>query len=153
MGDYKLIEKEVDQLLEPLVAENYNTTQPALTLFQKASLSRSGLPVSTLNAIAAKFRLSVPVLARIFEVSEKTLRTRLKKQETLKPLESDHALSMLQLYREGMITFESSENFLKWMDSEWEGLNFMKPYSLLYSKSGIDFLIDELVNIRHGIFS
>jgi len=152
--EYRLQDKELNQLLEPLVAIDYTSkTQSALTLFQKATLSKSGLPISILNSIASKFKLSVPMLAGIFEVSEKTLRTKLKKGESLKPFESDHALSLLQLYQEGMATFENKDNFLKWMDGEWEALNFVSPFTFLYSKSGVDFLIEELKSIRHGIFS
>ena len=151
---YKVQDQEISQLLEPLVAVSYPVIKLIeLTLYQQALLSQKGLPISVLTSISEKLKLNVPTLAGIFEMSEKTLRTRLKKEGSLKPFESDLALSLLQLYQEGLATFENDQNFLSWMNGEWEALNFHKPVELLYSKSGVDFLIEELKNIRYGIFS
>ena len=151
---YKFEDPELHQVMEPLVAMGYTTTTlMELTPYQQALLSEKGIPSSILGAISEKLKLNIPTLAKIFQMSEKTLRNKLNTNNTLKPFEADMALALLQLHEEGLATFENPENFLSWMNSSWEALNFRKPVEMLHSKSSVDFLIQELKSIRHGIFS
>ena len=151
---YKTEDPEVHKVMEPLATMGYTTTKfMELTPYQQALLSEKGLPASVLHIILDNLKLNIPTLARVFQMSEKTLRSKLNKNDTLKPFESDMALALLRLHEEGLATFESPESFLSWMNGSWEVLNFRKPAELLHSKSGVDFLIEELISIRHGIFS
>ena len=151
---YKTEDPQIHKVMEPLATMGYTTSKlMELTPYQQALLSEKGLPASILSTVSEKLKLNIPTLAKIFQMSEKTLRSKLSKNSVLKPFESDMALALLQLDEEGLATFENSENFLSWMNGKWEALNFRKPVELLHSKSSVDFLIEELRSIRHGIFS
>jgi|GEM_PF-2811818 len=120
---------------------------------EHAILSNNGLPISTLSKISQRYKLTNSSIASIFEISEKTLHNRLKKADTLKIHETDLALSLIELYSEGRLTFEKEDAFISWLNTSWEALQFQKPIDLMKSVSGVRFLIEELRNIREGIFA
>lgn len=142
------LDDKVNQLEEPVAGYGL----PAFNPFEHAYLSQQGLPMHTLRSISNNLKLTNLQLADIFELSEKTLRNRLKKDDQLKAHETDLALSLLELVTEGLKTFDSKEYFLDWLHTPWEALG-QKPYHFIKSVSGVRYLIDELRNIRHGIFA
>lgn len=150
VNSYNTPESKVEKLQEPIGAY---ASAISFNPYEQAFLTQKGLPVSTLKSLAAKLKLTNMALANIFDISEKTLRTRLKAEGTLKTYESDLALSLLELVSEGMETFENHNNFLSWLNTPWEAMANQKPANFLKSVSGVKYLIDELRNIRHGVFA
>lgn len=146
---YQDIASKVEQLKEPM--GTYGAV--SFNAYEQAFISQRGLPVSTLKSISSNLKLNNMALADIFEMSEKTLRTRMKKEDKLKTSEADLALSLMELVSEGMATFEDKDNFLSWLNTPWEAMGHQKPAVFLKSVSGVKYLIDELRSIRHGVFA
>ena len=66
---------------------------------------------------------------------------------------TDLFLAFSHLSIEAKKTFKDDEKFSTWLSTEWEVLNNKKPTDFLSSVSGVNYIIDLLTNIRHGIYA
>lgn len=56
------------------------------------------------------------------------------------------------IMKQGIITFENKENFLKWMKIPNFFFNGKRPLDWLKEPNGKEIIMRELVNIDNGIF-
>jgi putative toxin-antitoxin system antitoxin component (TIGR02293 family) len=65
---------------------------------------------------------------------------------------SERVIKTAELYQKGFEVFGESK-FKVWMDSANKALGRKKPLELLNTTKGVEYLLDEVIRIEHGIFA
>lgn len=123
------------------------------TPFKKIHLSRSGLNSAFVNDLMSKYGFSKAELARLIDVSPKTIERHFQADKTFTGLQAERLLLLAELYQQGSSVFGSQVKFLKWLNHEIAALEGSKPRSWLDTHHGIQIISDEIGRIQHGIFS
>jgi putative toxin-antitoxin system antitoxin component (TIGR02293 family) len=65
---------------------------------------------------------------------------------------SERVIKTAELYQKGFEVFGEGK-FKIWMDTPSKALGGKKPLQLLHTTKGVEYLLDEVVRIEHGIFA
>ena len=118
---------------------------------KQLKLIRGGLSRGSLDVLMRHTGISLPELAEILEVTDRTLR-RYDSTEVLNKRLSERAFEIARLYARGEEVFGDGASFRQWMDTEVPALGHQRPKSFLDTSMGIQMLMDELGRIEHGVF-
>ncbi|MEM9896167.1 MAG: antitoxin Xre/MbcA/ParS toxin-binding domain-containing protein [Bacteroidota bacterium] len=137
--------------MEPVVAMEaevaYYTPQ------RSVGLSRSGVTTSFVNDLLVKYHFSKAELARLLDISSKTLDRHLLAQKPFSGLQAERIVLLAELYAKGIRVFGQNEKFIKWLNSTVVAMDHTTPKSWLDTYHGIQLVSDELERIAHGIFA
>jgi putative toxin-antitoxin system antitoxin component (TIGR02293 family) len=92
-------------------------------------------------------------MARIVNLSLKTLSRVLNENRLLDQIHSDRLMELTELYQKGEEVFGNKEKFIRWLNSSHPALGNIRPAEWLDSQQGIDAIMDELVRIDEGILA
>lgn len=91
----------------------------------------------SLQEVAAFLSLTVPAYAD---------------EELLDYPTSERVIKIAELYQKGFEVF-GEQKFKIWMDTPSKALGGKKPIHLLNTTAGVEYLLDEVIRIEHGIFA
>jgi putative toxin-antitoxin system antitoxin component (TIGR02293 family) len=118
--------------------------------FNLIRLSRQGVSKKTLLLFIEQFSLSMEVF-RILRIPERTLQWH-KAEDVLAPDISERVLLLVQLYKKGVLVFDTPKNFNDWLHTPLLAFNRQAPIEYLDTIFGFQVISDELSRIQHGIF-
>jgi len=116
------------------------------------ALIKEGITRKSLDDLLAVTGLSLSEIADCMHLSERTLRN-YSPATHLGPDPSERAIEIAILYERGKETFGSLESFKAYMNTKVLALGSQKPKDFLDTSIGINFLMEELGRIQHGIFA
>lgn len=115
----------------------------------KLRVIRAGLDAQALQDFIRMFNGTQEDVARLLNISDKTLRTYIRESKTLDIGISEHLLQLFELFDKGAEVFGDMEQFRKWLLVHNIGLG-EAPMALLDSIIGIECVMDELIRIAYG---
>ncbi|HRH34695.1 MAG TPA: DUF2384 domain-containing protein [Catalimonadaceae bacterium] len=115
-------------------------------------LIKAGISKSALDDLLIVTGLTSLEIADYLHVSERTLRNYVP-TTLLNPEMSERILEIAQLYERGSEVFGSLDSFKKYMDSNNLALGGQKPKAFLDTSVGIQYLLQEVGKIEHGVFA
>jgi putative toxin-antitoxin system antitoxin component (TIGR02293 family) len=116
-------------------------------------LTREGLPVHTLTAIAEELGIERKTLARVVGISERTWSRRLAKDERLSPEESDRTVRLARVVAFAIDTLSTPAKASLWLQSPNAVLDDKMPLDLLDTDTGTRSVETVLGRIAYGIYS
>lgn len=118
------------------------------SLIRKA---RSGILKDELQALQSEIKLDDEELAFALQLENVLWKDSLHDGKLNLQI-SERALMLAQLYVNGFAIM-GKEKFLHWMDKEHIAIGRIKPKEYLDTYFGIDFLLQELRRIEHGVLA
>lgn len=115
----------------------------------KLRVIRAGLDAGALQDFIRMFNGTQEDVARLLNISDRTLRTYIKESKTLDIGISEHLLQLFELFDKGAEVFGDMDQFRKWLAVYNIGLG-EAPIGLLDSIIGIECVMDELIRIAYG---
>jgi putative toxin-antitoxin system antitoxin component (TIGR02293 family) len=110
------------------------------------------MPKKALDTLLDKTGITTGEIAEIIHTSDRTLR-RYTPQQKLNPDQTERVIQLAHLYSRGEEVFDTLDSFKEWMNSTVIALGNKKPKEFLDTSIGIDYLMEELGRIEHGIFA
>lgn len=89
----------------------------------------------------------------ILHLTERSLQRYKQQKKSFDLLQSEKIIQIILLFKRGVSVFGSKEKFEIWLSSLNVALGGIKPKEVLDSAFGIEWLMDELGRIEHGIFA
>ena len=120
--------------------------------FKYWKMMKAGLGSEAITHFIEHSTLSQKELARLLNVSERTIQ-RLLPEQTISFTSSEKLIELARLFHKGIEVFGGKEKFLNWLHRENIAFRGEKPIDLMVASLGIDMVYDELTRIEHGIFS
>ncbi|NJM93719.1 MAG: DUF2384 domain-containing protein [Cytophagales bacterium] len=121
--------------------------------FDRIRISRKGLSPVFVQDLMQSYRLNKQEVARLADVSAKTLERHFDSGRPFQGLQSDRLLELADLYLEGLGIFGSQDKFLTWLETPTIALGHVAPKDWLDTHEGIVMISDEIKRIQHGIFA
>jgi putative toxin-antitoxin system antitoxin component (TIGR02293 family) len=116
-------------------------------------VTRDGLPVGTLAALAAKLGVERSRLARVVGISERTLSRRIANEARLSAEESDRMMRLARVFAKAEDTFGNSDSAGRWLQTKNLSLGDEVPLDLLDTDAGTKEVESVLYRIDYGMFS
>jgi len=114
---------------------------------------RDGFPYSIFKLIQEYTPFSEQDWADFLNISTKSLqRYKQSANHKFKPLHTEKIIEIAEVTKIGLELFEDVDKFKLWLNTPNYALGSHKPLELLKDSYGKDLLIQELINIQHGIF-
>jgi putative toxin-antitoxin system antitoxin component (TIGR02293 family) len=117
------------------------------------AMTRAGLPVSTLSALALEMDVERKVLARVVGISDRTLSRRLANGARLSAEESDRMMRVARVFAMTKDTLGSSEKASRWLQKRNIALGGEVPMDLLDTDMGARSVEEILNRIEYGLYS
>jgi putative toxin-antitoxin system antitoxin component (TIGR02293 family) len=117
------------------------------------TLTREGLPVSTLPALAEELDVERKILAKVVGISDRTLSRRLASGSRLSAEESDRTIRVARVFALTKDTLGSSEKASHWLREPNLALGGEVPLDLLDTDAGRHDVETILRRIDFGIYS
>ncbi|MEC3878128.1 antitoxin Xre/MbcA/ParS toxin-binding domain-containing protein [Parapedobacter sp. 10938] len=111
--------------------------------------ARNGIPPTVFYRFAKASQLAEKELARLINLSARTVGNYLERQQPLARVESEHLLKLIALYEKGEALFGGVGEFNQWLRKPFWNRDD-RPVDWLDTPSGVDLVIDELDRIAHG---
>lgn len=73
-------------------------------------------------------------------------------EELLDYSTSERVIKTAELYQKGFEVF-GEQKFKLWMNTPSKALGGKKPIELLHTTKGVEYVLDEVIRIEHGIFA
>jgi putative toxin-antitoxin system antitoxin component (TIGR02293 family) len=89
----------------------------------------------------------------ILHLTERSLQRYKQQKKSFDPLQSEKIIQIILLFKRGVSVFGTKEKFEIWLGTLNVALGSIKPKEVLDSAFGIEWLMDELGRIEHGIFA
>jgi putative toxin-antitoxin system antitoxin component (TIGR02293 family) len=116
-------------------------------------MTRQGLPVKTLAALADELTVERKVLAKVVGISDRTLSRRLASGANLSAEESDRTMRVARVFAMTKDTLGSSEKAARWLRKSNLALGGEAPLDLLDTDTGRHAVETVLRRIEYGIYS
>jgi len=116
-------------------------------------ITREGLPVMTLPALADELNVERKVLAKVVGISDRTLSRRLANGLRLSAEESDRTVRLARVFALAKDTLGSSEKASRWLQKANLALAGQVPLHLLDTDSGVREVETILNRIEYGLYS
>jgi putative toxin-antitoxin system antitoxin component (TIGR02293 family) len=117
------------------------------------AITREGLPVKTLPALAEELDVERKTLAKVVGISDRTLSRRLASGSKLSPDESDRTMRAARVFALAKDTLGSSEKAARWLRKPNLALAGEVPLDLLDTDTGRHSVETILRRIEYGIYS
>ena len=117
------------------------------------TLTRDGLPVATLPALASALAMERKALARAVGISDRTLSRRLAHSAKLSAEESDRTVRFARIVALATETFGTREKASLWLKAPNRVLEGQVPLELLDTDAGVRSVETVLGRIAWGIYS
>jgi len=116
-------------------------------------MTREGLPVKALPALAQELSIELKALAKVVGISDRTLSRRLASGERLTADESDRTMRVARVFAQTKDTFGNSEKAARWLQKRNIALGGEVPLNLLDTDAGRHDVETILHRIDYGIYS
>jgi putative toxin-antitoxin system antitoxin component (TIGR02293 family) len=117
------------------------------------TLTRAGLPVQALTALAAELMIERSALAKVVGISERTLSRRLASQSRLSVEESDRTMRVARVVAHTFDVFGDQGKAARWLNTPNRVMEGNTPLSLLDTDAGAGWVDTILGRIEYGIYS
>jgi putative toxin-antitoxin system antitoxin component (TIGR02293 family) len=148
----KNIETYTSYAEEPAVVFINTPRHTALSDLTIVHNARLGIKVGYFLYLGEKMDLSLTDLAKILNVSLRTLQ-RYMPDQILDTDASSKVIQLSLLYQHGMEVFGSQESFNTWLKAPVMDLEYQTPLSFLDTPFGFDLVHQILGRIEHGVFA
>lgn len=116
-------------------------------------MTREGLPVKALPALAQELSIELKALAKVVGISDRTLSRRLASDSRLSADESDRTMRVARVFAMTKDTLGSSEKASRWLQKRNIALGGEVPLHLLDTDAGSKDVETILRRIEYGIYS
>jgi putative toxin-antitoxin system antitoxin component (TIGR02293 family) len=117
--------------------------------FELVVHARKGIKPKLFYEFADAINIPEKKLALLINISSRTIHNYKEQQKPLDPIQSEHLLKLIALYREGEDLFGNIEEFNYWLQKPfWNSKE--KPIDWLTTPGGVDLVKDELGRLSHG---
>jgi putative toxin-antitoxin system antitoxin component (TIGR02293 family) len=116
-------------------------------------MTREGLPVKTLPALAQELSIELKALAKVVGISDRTLSRRLASGSRLSAEESDRTMRVARVFAQSKDTFGNPAKAAHWLNSPNRVMEGETPLSLLDTDAGVKWVETILGRIDYGIYS
>jgi putative toxin-antitoxin system antitoxin component (TIGR02293 family) len=116
-------------------------------------LTREGLPVKALPALAEELDVDQKVLAKVVGISERTLSRRLASGSRLSADESDRTMRVARVVANANDVFGNSAKAAHWLKTPNRVMEGETPLSLLDTDAGVKWVETILGRIDYGLYS
>jgi putative toxin-antitoxin system antitoxin component (TIGR02293 family) len=103
-------------------------------------LTREGLPVKALPALAQELSIELKVLAKVVGISDRTLSRRLASGSRLTAEESDRTMRVARIFARAKETFGNPTKAAHWLNSPNRVMEGETPLSLLDTDAGVQWV-------------
>jgi putative toxin-antitoxin system antitoxin component (TIGR02293 family) len=117
------------------------------------TMTREGVPVGTLPALAQELAIERKTLARVVGISDRTLSRRLASSSRLSAEESDRTVRLARVVALAKETLGSSRKASLWLQTPNRALEDERPLDLLDTDGGVRSVETILGRIAYGIYS
>jgi putative toxin-antitoxin system antitoxin component (TIGR02293 family) len=142
------------------MAKSYSKGEPKISIVMDDSNMpylisnvRKGIGYSDFEAMVAFSSFTLPEWSTILHLTSRSLQRYKQQKQTFDPLQSEKIIQIIILFKKGISVFGSKEKFNTWLDSDIVALGGIKPKEVLDSAFGIEWIMDELGRIEHGILA
>lgn len=117
--------------------------------FELVISARKGIKPKLFYDFADSINMPEKRLALLINISSRTIHNYKELQKPLDPIQSEHLLKLIALYRKGEDIFGNVEEFNDWLGKPfWNSKE--KPIDWLTTPGGVDLVKDELGRLSHG---
>ena len=117
------------------------------------TITREGLPVKALPALAEELQVDQRILAKVVGISDRTLSRRLASGSRLSAEESDRTMRVARVFALTKDTLGTSEKAARWLQKRNLALGGQVPFELLDTDSGAREVETILNRIEYGLYS
>jgi len=116
-------------------------------------MTREGLPVKALPALAGEMSIELKALAKVVGISDRTLSRRLASGARLTAEESDRTMRVARVFARTKDTFGNPVKAAHWLKAPNRVMDGETPLSLLDTDAGVKWVETILGRIDYGIYS
>ncbi len=116
---------------------------------QLALSARQGVAAVLFYSFAQSIKMPEKTLAQLLHIHPRTISNYREQQKSLNPIESEHLLKLIALFRKGEEVFGNVDEFNYWLQKPFWDSN-EKPIDWLVTPGGVDLVSDELSRLAHG---
>lgn len=113
-------------------------------------IANKGLNASNLNDLYILTKHDKKFFAEVLLISPKTIDRYIKEDKKFNASESEKLIKLKELYEKGIEVFGNVEEFNTWIEKPAFGIGNMVPKELMQMVSGINLVMNELINIEFG---
>jgi len=114
--------------------------------------TRTGLPYAAIEALAKRYGLGIPLVARVVGLPART-HARRKKERQLSAAESDRLLRLARVAAEAESVLGAADKAGQWLQKPNRALRGAAPLDLLDTYLGAEEVVTVLGRIEHGVYS
>jgi len=114
--------------------------------------TRTGLPYAALEALAKRYAMGVPRVARVLGLPART-HARRKKERQLSAAESDRLLRLARVAARAESVLGAADKAGQWLQKPNRALRGAAPLDLLDTDPGAEAVVTVLGRIEHGVYS
>lgn len=114
---------------------------------------RKGISYADFEKMVAFSSFTIPEWSTILHLTERSLQRYKLQRQTFDPLQSEKIIQIIFLFKKGMVLFGTKEKFDIWLNSSLVALGGIKPKEVLDSAFGIEWIMDEMGRMEHGILA
>ncbi len=134
-----------------LGGENFISDAPVNSL-EFVEAGNKGISKSSVVNLAGFMEVPLKDIANLLNISYKTL-GRKKASDKMDSLASSLSIEIASTVARGLIVFEDSEKFNRWLHKKNNALQGKTPFDLLNTPTGINIVNRLLVRIEEGIYT
>ena len=114
-----------------------------------ALAARKGLESSIFYDFADSIKMSEKKLARLLNLSARTISKYREEMKSLKAVEGEHLLKLIAIFGKGEEIFGSVDQFNDWLEKPFSDAGD-KPIEWLVTPGGVDLITEQLDRIAHS---
>jgi len=114
---------------------------------------RKGIGYSNFEKMVAFSSFTLPEWSTILHLTARSIQRYKQQRQTFDPLQSEKIIQVIFLFKKGISVFGSKEKFDTWLNSTIVSMGGIKPKEVLDSAFGIEWIMDELGRIEHGVWA
>lgn len=116
-------------------------------------VAQKGIQAKKLSLISELFNLNKEFIAKMFDLSSKSVTRYIKQNKRMNSSDSELILKLIILHQKGEELFGSGETFNEWLNKPAFGLDNIRPIGIISTSDGIDLILEELSHIEFGDLS
>ncbi|MBI5815967.1 MAG: DUF2384 domain-containing protein [Nitrospinae bacterium] len=113
---------------------------------------KEGLPFKAFENIQKLLNLDTYTMARMLDISKRTIDRRKSGKQRFAPGESDRLARLGRIIALAEDVLEDRENAIEWLHDPNPALSWERPLNLLDTELGTKKVEDVLMRIEHGIY-
>jgi putative toxin-antitoxin system antitoxin component (TIGR02293 family) len=111
--------------------------------------ARNGVSPMLFYDFATAINMPDKTLAQLIHISSRTISNYKVTDQFLAPVQSEHLLKLVALYKKGEEIFGNIEEFNYWLEKPFWNTN-ERPKDWMVTPGGVDLLIEELTKLAYG---